>query len=418
MMPLFRKAALAGGLSFFTLSASCRVPARQAQKAHGHAGRADPGQEGFQGRAALLRAAGNAGLLGQHVRRSQGPAHHLRPVRQALPHHAAGRSAASPSRPRSRSCPSTWAKRRAWCGRSTACMSSSIEGKKYPQRPVARHVPPRTTMCSTARNCCVPSTGPANMGRTRCCRGPMANRSTSLHGNHTKLIDLADSLCAARSGARISSCRVCGTPRGHAVGIMAPAGCIYKTDKDGKDWTLVSMGYRNQYDAAFNRDGELFTFDADMEWDMNTALVSADARLPCGARQRVRLARRHRQDVRILSRQSAAGRQRRARQPDRHLLRLRGQVPGQVSGRPVPVRLELRQALCLSSDAGRRDLQGRTGRFPGRLAVAAHRHRHQSEGRRHVFHHRRPQHHVGACIASPMWARNRPSEPARKAMAT
>ena len=50
----------------------------------------------------------------------------------------------------------------------------------------------------------------------------------------------------------------------------APGGCIYRTDPDGKDWTLVSMGYRNPYDMAFNRDGELFTFDADMEWDMNT----------------------------------------------------------------------------------------------------------------------------------------------------
>lgn len=64
------------------------------------------------------------------------------------------------------------------------------------------------------------------------------------------------------------------TPRlwdasGHAVGRMAPGGCIYKTDKDGKDWTLISVGYRNEFDIAFNRDGELFTFDADMEWDMN-----------------------------------------------------------------------------------------------------------------------------------------------------
>lgn len=56
---------------------------------------------------------------------------------------------------------------------------------------------------------------------------------------------------------------------GHAVGRMAPAGCIYKVTPDGKDWELVSMGYRNHYDAAFNRDGELFTYDADMEWDIN-----------------------------------------------------------------------------------------------------------------------------------------------------
>src|SRR5207253_2715891 len=35
-------------------------------------------------------------------------------------------------------------------------------------------------------------------------------------------------------------------------------------------WELISTGYRNQFDAAFNRHGDLFTYDADMEWDMNT----------------------------------------------------------------------------------------------------------------------------------------------------
>ncbi|MEP7230787.1 MAG: c-type cytochrome, partial [Ginsengibacter sp.] len=31
---------------------------------------------------------------------------------------------------------------------------------------------------------------------------------------------------------------------------------------------LISSGYRNPFDMAFNEDGELFTFDSDMEWDM------------------------------------------------------------------------------------------------------------------------------------------------------
>jgi putative heme-binding domain-containing protein len=53
-------------------------------------------------------------------------------------------------------------------------------------------------------------------------------------------------------------------------GVVPPAGCIYKVDPDGKNWQLWSCGYRNHYDAAFNRHGDLFTFDSDMEWDMNT----------------------------------------------------------------------------------------------------------------------------------------------------
>ena len=57
---------------------------------------------------------------------------------------------------------------------------------------------------------------------------------------------------------------------GHAVGKMAPGGWIAKVSLDGKDWELVSSGFRNEFDIAFNTDGELFTYDADMEWDVGT----------------------------------------------------------------------------------------------------------------------------------------------------
>ncbi len=52
-------------------------------------------------------------------------------------------------------------------------------------------------------------------------------------------------------------------------GVMRPAGHIYKVDPDGKNWDLWCAGFRNPYDAAFNRHGDLFTFDSDMEYDMN-----------------------------------------------------------------------------------------------------------------------------------------------------
>ncbi|MGZ8941004.1 MAG: PQQ-dependent sugar dehydrogenase, partial [Limisphaerales bacterium] len=32
----------------------------------------------------------------------------------------------------------------------------------------------------------------------------------------------------------------------------------------------IANGFRNIYDAAFNREGDLFTYDADMEWDLGT----------------------------------------------------------------------------------------------------------------------------------------------------
>ncbi|MGY9001328.1 MAG: PQQ-dependent sugar dehydrogenase, partial [Rhodospirillales bacterium] len=58
--------------------------------------------------------------------------------------------------------------------------------------------------------------------------------------------------------------------RGHNRGRLAPAGIIYKVSPDGKDWEIVSSGYRNIFDGGFNLDGELFTYDADMEYDFNT----------------------------------------------------------------------------------------------------------------------------------------------------
>lgn len=55
---------------------------------------------------------------------------------------------------------------------------------------------------------------------------------------------------------------------GHARGILAPGGWIARVDPEGKNWNMYSIGYRNCYDIAFNADGELFTYDSDMEWDM------------------------------------------------------------------------------------------------------------------------------------------------------
>ena len=55
---------------------------------------------------------------------------------------------------------------------------------------------------------------------------------------------------------------------GHAAGILAPGGYVCKTDPDGKRVELFAGGFRNMYDIAFDANGELFTYDSDMEWDM------------------------------------------------------------------------------------------------------------------------------------------------------
>jgi len=57
---------------------------------------------------------------------------------------------------------------------------------------------------------------------------------------------------------------------GHNTGVLAPGGWVCRIDPAGRQWELVAAGFRNPYDLAFHRSGELFTFDADMEMDVGT----------------------------------------------------------------------------------------------------------------------------------------------------
>ena len=56
-------------------------------------------------------------------------------------------------------------------------------------------------------------------------------------------------------------------PRGHATSVRAPGGTIQRIDPDTGEWSEIVGGFRNAFDFGINLTGELFTFDADMEWD-------------------------------------------------------------------------------------------------------------------------------------------------------
>jgi len=86
-------------------------------------------------------------------------------------------------------------------------------------------------------------------------------------GNHTQVPELADSR-VPRNWQEDQLLPRMWDAGGHAVGIMAPGGWVIKTDPDGKSMELVSSGFRNEYDIAFDPNGELFTYDSDMEWDV------------------------------------------------------------------------------------------------------------------------------------------------------
>ncbi len=57
-------------------------------------------------------------------------------------------------------------------------------------------------------------------------------------------------------------------PNPHDAGQDDRVGYILKTDPAGKTWEILAGGFRNQVDIAFNPEGEMFTYDADMEWDI------------------------------------------------------------------------------------------------------------------------------------------------------
>jgi len=86
-------------------------------------------------------------------------------------------------------------------------------------------------------------------------------------GNHTKLpADLSPS-SPHKNWAEDQMLPRQWDGNGHAAGILAPGGWVCRVSPDGKRWDLFCAGFRNQFDFTFNVDGELFTYDADMEWD-------------------------------------------------------------------------------------------------------------------------------------------------------
>ncbi|QNN24542.1 c-type cytochrome [Planctomycetales bacterium ZRK34] len=98
--------------------------------------------------------------------------------------------------------------------------------------------------------------------------GPDGKSLYIFAGNHTKLTEIDNSLPPRHWDEDHLLPRMWDA-RGHARGILAPGGWVARTDLEGKTWTLVSNGFRNAYDGAFNAAGDLFTYDSDMEWDMN-----------------------------------------------------------------------------------------------------------------------------------------------------
>jgi putative heme-binding domain-containing protein len=98
---------------------------------------------------------------------------------------------------------------------------------------------------------------------------PDGKRLTVVCGNQTKLTKFDTTKVPPVWGEDHLLPRV-PDGNGFMKGVLGPGGAMYNVSPDGKQWELFSVGYRNQYDAAYNAAGDLFTYDADMEWDFNT----------------------------------------------------------------------------------------------------------------------------------------------------
>ncbi len=87
-------------------------------------------------------------------------------------------------------------------------------------------------------------------------------------GNHTQLPENMELSRAPRIWDEDQILPRMWDANGHARGILAPGGYICRTDPEGKTFELISYGYRNAYDIAFNNLGDIITYDSDMEWDV------------------------------------------------------------------------------------------------------------------------------------------------------
>ena len=91
----------------------------------------------------------------------------------------------------------------------------------------------------------------------------------AVSGNHTPL-PTGDRVVRRRNPSAAEDLLLprLSDPKGHAAGILAPGGWITRFDLVNRTHDLYCAGFRNEYDVTLNGHGDLFTYDADMEWDL------------------------------------------------------------------------------------------------------------------------------------------------------
>ena len=233
---------------------------------------------GVQGRAALQRAQGAAGVVGLHDVRRQGSHHRQRPERVAVSRHAQRDGGDQPVSVEQLTANIGQAQGLLY---HKGSLYVSVNGRAaqgsgfYRVRDTDNDDQfDEVTLLQEA------STAAASTGRTRSGSGRTGSCTSWPATTPTCRPACRRTRRATRTTRKICSSRASPTPTATRPARMAPGGWIVRTDLDGKEWELFCGGFRNAYDFDFNPDGELFTYDSDMEWDVGTAVVPPDAREP------------------------------------------------------------------------------------------------------------------------------------------
>lgn len=89
-------------------------------------------------------------------------------------------------------------------------------------------------------------------------------------GNRTKLSRPFDATSPLKISYESDLVPRLEDPNGIDTGVRAPCGGVLRLDAEGGSVELFAAGMRNPYDLAFDREGELFLLDSDLEMDSTT----------------------------------------------------------------------------------------------------------------------------------------------------
>ena len=161
--------------------------------------------------------------------------------------------------------------------------------------------------------------------------------------------------------------------RGHARGRMAPGGWVTEVDPTSYEQILHTIGFRNQYDIALNRFGDIFTFRRRYGVGHGHAVVSPDANLPRGERRRFWLEERFRKMAKLLRGLASTRCEYRSGFTDRRRFRCRNCVSNSIPRRNSRTRLDVWHDLRNPPHPERSELHRRSRTVCHRLAACCHR---------------------------------------------